>query len=1006
MIKNKFKKLIIISLTFLFSLVILLIVGLIKPFNNNDIVTQSSIKNQSYNLVNQARINTVKDGEKIYRDTDDEFVSNQVAGYERSNNFNGLKLSNGGYIFISDEDDSVIYRTDYFYNVLWTYKISNVDSIERHVLEVAQDDKDPSTFYLLAAPKNNDDVALAAYSNFDKKGFGVLEKLKENLDRDISKRIDKQAEISIDPQTLLDNIPNTWNNNPDFLKSLIGFSNNGRFVISFNNYLANLANLVVYGGSVYILGGTGNINTQIADRFQSLGIYRINKERFNEIIGWPYAVLIGGWNEQGNNNNNNNNNNNISVNLPIFEDVKYTYVMRAAIAGARIIKDTSHLQLGGSFSIGDENVLTAGKHHEINPVKNNSSDLKAIGSFRLSLNILEGLGKFNSPSTITEDTDLKKLNPDFQLVSHLEDFNFNNFTALETSQQNIKNRSKLAGLDDYYFHNVANFEDGFSFGTFTMQFNDLIVVFGVNQTYDLIETPDSIRQLFGNKTDQYNWNHYVNTINSNDPENQNKVIIWSLHAQSKNKTAALVYVLQYRNNNYIIRSLNTVTQRSGGVTQQIANNSNFGAYPITNAIELDGTKRIVVYYETANTTWKSLSLFEFNINDNLAQLNTDDTYQTPKTSRITYLGSGMALINPENDTLFVHSIKELIEPFNNDFMIKKQFIPLFIKYNNGANNPDPEIVLLIRANDIDYKNQSFKFHPLIKNPLVENYYEHIPGLNLEFEYSGFGSNPTWVYRGIVIASVAIFLPLVWIGIFFVLKFFGFSVKNIAETNKQKRKDKHILLSFQDAISESEENKNKYEMNSAIVEKQYGDLMLMIDKAQHNQFEDKIKIYFYESSAITKEDGDLAFKLLKTKLQLLQRYFTENGIPCYRYNLKDHRDIFLKNPKLVNHLKKTNFKLPVIMDNNDILHYGSYPNNEELSSIFGINISWLKKIDSLTIKTVDPKNVEELLRNNNQKPYQQNNNYQQQFVQQPRVQAPIPPPIRPTAPPPRAPFRRT
>lgn len=81
--------------------------------------------------------------------------------------------------------------------------------------------------------------------------------------------------------------------------------------------------------------------------------------------------------------------------------------------------------------------------------------------------------------------------------------------------------------------------------------------------------------------------------------------------------------------------------------------------------------------------------------------------------------------------------------------------------------------------------------------------------------------------------------------------------------------------------------------------------------------------------------------------MLQRYFIDQGIKCYRYNLKDHKEVFLNNPKLIIHLKNTDFKLPVIMEHNDILHYGSYPTNKELTSLFEINLNLLKKIDALT-----------------------------------------------------------
>ncbi|WP_272457753.1 arsenic metallochaperone ArsD family protein [Mycoplasma bradburyae] len=926
--------------------------GLLKPSNNNGFIYSNRLKNQAELSVSNTT-DTINDNGSIYRKSIEKFDPTQKPGYEHNNNFNGLKLTNGGYIFISGENDSDIYRTDYFYNTLWIYRFESRNSVNRHVIEVIQDTNDPSSFYVLTAPKNNDEIAIRAYSNGDPTGFGSITKLKENLDRDINKRVDFQAEIFIDPQSLISNIPSSWNNSPEFLKNTVGLTNNGQFVFSYNNYLSNLANVVIYRQNIYIVGGNGNIDPMISDRFQSLGIFRIDKN-LNSVIGWPYAVLIGGWV--------NHNNNNKSVNLPIFEDDRFSYVIRGAIAGAKVISDTGQIQIGGSFSIGDDNVLNFGDN-DVKPVRSNSTDLQLLGTFRLNLTVLDSLGAFVSPIEDSPNTNLKKLNPMFLTVSGYEDFNFNNNGELFNNKEELRLKSKLSSTSNYFYNNVSNFSFGFDFGAFTMQFNDLTIVFDTNDRYYVIQPPSTLMNHFGSGNDKYNWDNYVNSISSanyasirDDTANNTIIIFWSKKKQNVNNKVALVYVVEKKNGGYISRPITSINQNILDKTQQISNDSNFGIYPIKNVVSLNGIQNILVYLDSNNSNLNALSLFNFSIDEATDQLIIDNNYQNTISARDAYLGNGELLLNPGNDDLFVYNVQKIITPYGDDYRIKNQYINLFIKYNRGTNNRRPNLLLLIKKEDLDLMNQSFKMQALVQNPLVKNYYEPIPGLNFKYRYYGFGANPSWVFRFIIIASIVFFVPLVWIGIIFVLRFYGFSLRDYIEIEKKKHNEKQLLSSFKEIIDDYEKNLVNDSNKGSLIEKQYGELMKMIDVAQHRQFNEKLKVYLFESSVISKTEGDdLGMRLLKTKLQLLQRYFIDNGVACYRYNLKDHKDIFLSNPKLINHLKKTNFKLPVIMDNNDILHFGSYPTNEEISSMFGININWLKKIDALTWRIVHDKN---------------------------------------------------
>ncbi len=948
--RSKIKKLLFASLSLLLFVLLLLIFG-----SNRSLSTNNSAFVSNQHLKNQALSETIDNNGSIYRKSVEQFNAIQQPNYQDNNNFNGLKLTNGGYIFISKENDNMIYRTDLFYNTLWTYRFANDNRISRHVIEVAQDQYDPSIFYVLTTPKNNDDNAIRAYANGDKSGYATITKLKENLDRELEKRVDFQSEIAIDPQSLLSNIPSSWNNNPDFLANTIGFTNNGKFIFSYNNYLANMANLIVYKQNIYIIGGNGNIDPAISDRFQSLGIFRIDKN-LNLVTAWPYAVLIGGWSETKDNN--------IAVNLPIFEDSQFTYVIRGAIAGAKILADTEQLQIGGSFSVGDHNILNL-NGNDIQRVTVNSSELQIIGTFRLNLIVLDSLGSFISPQEIQPTTDLKKLNPIFLTVSGYQDFNFNNNSDLFNNQEELRVISRLYKLDNTnFYHSVASFSFGFEFGSFTMQFNDLTIVFHTNRTYTIVQPPIQLQNLFGFNNDQYNWSNYVNSLSSanynvlSQPQADNAIILfWSKKEQSVNNKVSTVYLIDKQDNTYRARIIPSINQSFLDKTQQISDDSSFGVYPITNVVSLNGINNILVYLNSTNANFEALSLFKLTNTGLVDQLIIDNNYQDPLATRIAYLGSGQLLINPDNDSLFTFTVQELIEPYNGNFKIKDRYVNRFIKYTPGVNNPRPDLVLLIKKDNLNLQNQSFRMESIVRNPLVNNYFETVPGLNFKYRYYGFGANPTWVFSFIIIASIVFFVPLVWMGIIFVLRFYGFSVKDYMEIKKQKQTNKKILSAFKATLDDDEaRDVISYNKKNSLVEKQYNELMDMINIAQHRNIKQQQVIYIYESSIISKAmKDDLGIRLLKTKLQLLQRYFIDSGIRCYRYNLKDHKEVFLKNHKLVNHLKNTEFKLPVIMDNNDILHFGSYPTNEELVSIFGINSNVLKKIDILTWQIVHSMN---------------------------------------------------
>lgn len=83
-------------------------------------------------------------------------------------------------------------------------------------------------------------------------------------------------------------------------------------------------------------------------------------------------------------------------------------------------------------------------------------------------------------------------------------------------------------------------------------------------------------------------------------------------------------------------------------------------------------------------------------------------------TRTSYLGSGELLLNPENDDLFTFTVQELIEPYRGDFKIKDQYIDKFIKYTPGINNPRPDLVLLIKNDNLDLKTQSFRMESIVK----------------------------------------------------------------------------------------------------------------------------------------------------------------------------------------------------------------------------------------------------------------------------------------------------
>ncbi|ADC30472.1 cytadherence-related molecule (crmB)-like protein [Mycoplasmoides gallisepticum str. R(high)] len=950
MLKSKIKKLLFSSCALLLSVFLLLIFGQNRPLNtnNNPLIYDHQLKNQALS-------ETIVNNGRIYRKSVEQFNALQQPGYISNNNFNGLKLANGGYIFISKDNDNMIYRTDLFYNTLWTYRFANNNQISRHVVEVAYDTYDPTTFYVLTVPRNNDDNAIRAYANGSKDGFGVITKIKENLDRELDKRADLQSEIAIDPQALLNNIPSTWNSNPSFLSNTIGFTNNGKFIFSYNNYLANLANLIVYKQNIYLIGGNGNINPTISDRFQSLGIFRIDKN-LNQVTGWPYAVLIGGWSQTRDSN--------FGVNLPIFQDAQFTYVIRGAIAGGGIISDTDQLQIGGSWSVGDHNVLSA-TNREIPKVSNNSSNLQLLGTFRLNLSVLDSLGSFVSPTAFMPTTDLKRTNPNFLLVSGSQDFNFNNNNDLFNNQRELMVKSRLYRLDNTnFYHSVAGFSYGSVFGSFSMQFNDLTIIFDTNDTYTVIQPPLQLQRLFGFENNQYQWDNFVNSLSSANYNSLSQsqagntiIIFWSKKEQNVNNKVSTVYLIDNKDNGYRARIVPSINQSFLDQTQQISDNSSFGVYPISNVVSLNGIDDILVYLNSNNANFKALSLFKFSSDRVIERLIIDNNYQDPVATRTSYLGSGELLLNPENDDLFTFTVQELIEPYRGDFKIKDQYIDKFIKYTPGINNPRPDLVLLIKNDNLDLKTQSFRMESIVKNPLVNNYFETVPGLDFKYRYFGFGANPTWVFSFIVISSIVFFVPLVWLGIIFVLRFYGFSVRDYIQIQKRKQNNKKILSAFKATLEDAEASdlisNNK---NQSLVEKQYSELMNMIDLARYRHIKQQQEIYIYESSVVSKNDkDDLGIRLLKTKLQLLQRYFIDQGIKCYRYNLKDHKEVFLNNPKLITHLKNTDFKLPVIMDHNDILHYGSYPSNKELASLFGINLNVLKKIDALTWQIVHSKN---------------------------------------------------
>ncbi|SYV94304.1 Uncharacterised protein, partial [Mycoplasmoides gallisepticum] len=114
MLRSKIKKLLFSSCALLLSIFLLLIFGQNKPLNtnNNSLIYDHQLKNQALS-------ETIVNNGRIYRKSVEQFNALQQPGYISNNNFNGLKLANGGYIFISKDNDNIIYRTDLFYNTLW-----------------------------------------------------------------------------------------------------------------------------------------------------------------------------------------------------------------------------------------------------------------------------------------------------------------------------------------------------------------------------------------------------------------------------------------------------------------------------------------------------------------------------------------------------------------------------------------------------------------------------------------------------------------------------------------------------------------------------------------------------------------------------------------------------------------------------------------------------------------------------------------------------------------------
>ncbi|SYV94306.1 Uncharacterised protein, partial [Mycoplasmoides gallisepticum] len=155
--------------------------------------------------------------------------------------------------------------------------------------------------------------------------------------------------------------------------------------------------------------------------------------------------------------------------------------------------------------MGDHNVLSA-TNREIPKVSNNSSDLQLLGTFRLNLSVLDSLGSFVSPTAFMPTTDLKRTNPNFLLVSGSQDFNFNNNNDLFNNRRELMVKSRLYRLDNTnFYHSLAGFSYGFVFGSFSMQFNDLTIIFDTNGTYTVIQPPLQLQRLFGFENNQYRW---------------------------------------------------------------------------------------------------------------------------------------------------------------------------------------------------------------------------------------------------------------------------------------------------------------------------------------------------------------------------------------------------------------------------------------------------------------------------------------------------------------------
>ncbi|WP_033159845.1 hypothetical protein [Mycoplasmoides alvi] len=492
----------------------------------------------------------------------------------QNNNFNGFEVRNGGFIVLTGTNAAT--RIDAFGNILWEFDPSTIttdsyvgasDFTDKKVVEVVEDQANPSIYYLLLVPNQTPDVK----QEFDpkdpffydqmkgegaKQGQATLVQISENIASYSGSSWTPSYTIlnhlNINPEKMVNNYPADWKSpstkqgtgsntffakddhpswyvtnssdhvtsdtwapgtvtNPSDSSIDLGVSGT-TMVLPWKQYITNLGNMYANNGVVLIFGGNGSIFND--PEALSIGVWKLNFNT-NEVAGIPYAYVLSGisYSPSYSGTSKPTKNWNFCY-APIGQTSNFHYVPRLAVGGIETNVSSSKksfIYLAAGITVGQVNNSQT-RQWAPNGFSSTSSSHVATLREKRSLQ-LSGQNIVSNP----QDPDRNSIDPCLLFGTAL---NINSLLNMPTSGLSIQNCNNIFVNNDY-FDIGTNMSYNSFVGTYYFFDNKRRVTVGgglVQQTQEerTVDRNNAIRRTF-----PYDFNPTINLAPSGQQSSGN-----------------------------------------------------------------------------------------------------------------------------------------------------------------------------------------------------------------------------------------------------------------------------------------------------------------------------------------------------------------------------------------------------------------------------------------------------------------------------------------------------